>query len=58
MIGSLFLRSWERAERVGHAMTARGFTGALPVLAHHHWRSADAIALLVVLGGAVGMVIV
>ena len=32
MIGVLFLRSWERAERVGQAMTARGFTGTLPVI--------------------------
>ncbi|HEY3397212.1 MAG TPA: cobalt ECF transporter T component CbiQ [Armatimonadota bacterium] len=30
MIGSLFLRSYERAERVGHAMAARGFTGSFP----------------------------
>lgn len=30
VVGSLFLRSFERAERVGHAMVARGFTGTLP----------------------------
>jgi cobalt/nickel transport system permease protein len=30
MVGSLFLRSFERAERVSQAMQARGFTGLLP----------------------------
>jgi len=30
MVGSLFLRSFERAERVSAAMQARGFTGLLP----------------------------
>ena len=57
MIGSLFLRSWERAERVGQAMTARGFTGALPVLSNNRWRLADALVLALALAAAVGMVI-
>ncbi len=30
MVGSLFVRSFERAERVSWAMQARGFTGLLP----------------------------
>ena len=30
MVGSLFLRSFERAERVSVAMQSRGFTGLLP----------------------------
>ena len=30
MAGSLFLRTFERAERVGVAMQSRGFTGLLP----------------------------
>jgi cobalt/nickel transport system permease protein len=29
-IGLLFVRSWERAERVHQAMLSRGFTGSLP----------------------------
>lgn len=29
-LGTLFVRSFERGERVHHAMAARGFTGALP----------------------------
>ena len=45
MVGALFLRSAERAERVGHAMVARGFDGTLPVLSRHRWRAADAVAL-------------
>ncbi len=57
MIGSLFLRSWERAERVGQAMTARGFTGTLPVLTSNRWRWADALVLALILAGTVSMVI-
>jgi energy-coupling factor transporter transmembrane protein EcfT len=30
MVGSLFLRSVERSERLSVAMQARGFTGLLP----------------------------
>jgi cobalt/nickel transport system permease protein len=29
-IGLLFIKSWERAERVHAAMVSRGFTGSLP----------------------------
>lgn len=57
MIGALFVRSWERAERVGHAMTARGFTGSLPVLAQYQMRLADGLVLGLVVAASVGMVI-
>jgi cobalt/nickel transport system permease protein len=57
LVGSLFLRSWERAERVGHAMTARGFTGTLPVIAPERWRVADLAVLVLVVAGAVAMVV-
>jgi len=47
MVGSLFIRSTERAERVGHAMSARGYTGDLPLVrrsslaaAHVAWATA------------------
>jgi len=33
--GALFIRSYERGERVYEAMLARGYTGVMPVLAHH-----------------------
>ena len=29
-VGTLFLRSYERGERIHHAMLARGYTGRLP----------------------------
>ncbi len=32
MVGTLFLRSYERAERVGQAMVARGYDGAIRML--------------------------
>jgi len=32
MVGTLFLRSYERAERVGQAMVARGYDGAIRLL--------------------------
>jgi cobalt/nickel transport system permease protein len=57
MVGSLFLRSWERAERVGQALTARGFTGTLPVVGAPPWRAADFVALALVLAAAVALVI-
>jgi cobalt/nickel transport system permease protein len=33
MVGSLFIRSYERSERVHAAMLSRGFTGTLPAMA-------------------------
>ncbi|MGH8912634.1 MAG: cobalt ECF transporter T component CbiQ [Acidimicrobiia bacterium] len=33
--GALFIRSYERGERVYEAMLARGYTGVMPVLGHH-----------------------
>lgn len=30
--GAMFIRSYERGERIHHAMLARGFTGSMPVL--------------------------
>jgi cobalt/nickel transport system permease protein len=32
MVGSLFIRSYERAERVGQAMVARGYDGSMRML--------------------------
>lgn len=34
--GTLFVRSYERGERVHLAMLARGYTGSMPELHHHH----------------------
>jgi cobalt/nickel transport system permease protein len=33
-IGSLFIRSFERGERVYLAMVSRGYTGSMPLLSH------------------------
>ncbi|MCR4405856.1 MAG: cobalt ECF transporter T component CbiQ [Anaerolineae bacterium] len=41
MIGTLFIRSYERAERVYGAMVARGFDGQVRTLNDLHFRRAD-----------------
>jgi len=41
MLGSLFLRSYERGERVYFAMSARGFDGRMPLAAHEPLRTGD-----------------
>jgi len=56
MVGSLFLRSIERSERVYDAMLARGYDGQVRSLVHFHLRRPDVIALaatLAVVGGLV-----
>ncbi len=55
MVGSLFLRSYERGERVFDAMTARGFNGELrshsePVMARTDW-----LALVLLMALLVGV---
>lgn len=49
MIGSLFLRSFQRGERVYTAMLARGYTGQLRSLAERPLRMRDFLFLLSVL---------
>jgi len=41
MVGTLFLRSYERGERVYGAMVARGFDGQMRTLSTPHFRTAD-----------------
>jgi cobalt/nickel transport system permease protein len=41
MVGSLMLRSFERSERIYHAMAARGYAGELKSLAHHQFSARD-----------------
>jgi len=51
MTGSLFIRGYERAERVGHAMAARGYDGSVRLLVPlRRFGAADAAAVLVVVG--------
>jgi cobalt/nickel transport system permease protein len=37
VVGALFLRAHDRAERVADAMVSRGFTGQRRDLYHYHW---------------------
>lgn len=46
MVGSLFLRSIERSERVYDAMVARGYDGQVRSLVHFHFRPWDGAVLL------------
>lgn len=41
MVGTLFLRSFERSERVYQAMAARGFDGEIRTLSHLHIKPID-----------------
>jgi cobalt/nickel transport system permease protein len=50
MIGTLLLRSWERADRIHAAMISRGFSGLMPDTRLHRWRTADSVLLLGALG--------
>lgn len=43
-VGVLFARSWERADAVYRAMTARGFRGTFPVMAPARLRASDIMA--------------
>lgn len=47
MIGQLFLRSYERSDRVYEAMVARGFKGQFLTYNPHHMQNRDWIALLI-----------
>ncbi len=56
MIGSLFIRSYERSERIYAAMLSRGFAGEIHSLARLAWQPSDtwvALVWLVLLAGVV-----
>lgn len=50
MIGSLFIRTYDRGDRIHKAMMARGYEGHLPKVASVPWRSQDFIFLGCTLG--------
>ncbi len=50
MIGALFIRSYERGDRVYQAMLARGYQGTLPAVNASQMATPDWIALALVLG--------
>lgn len=45
MIGSLFIRTYERGDRIHQAMLARGYTGLLPISELPHTRRRDRAAI-------------
>lgn len=45
MIGQLFLRSYDRSERVHNAMLARGYTGLMRTMNPHHMHRTDWLTL-------------
>jgi cobalt/nickel transport system permease protein len=49
-LGTLVLRSWDRADRVYAAMLARGFNGEWPSPPHRAFSAIDAAALLLIAG--------
>lgn len=53
--GTLLVRGYERAERVGHAMRCRGFDGEFRTLTSFHTTSADVVAFLILLAAAAGV---
>jgi cobalt/nickel transport system permease protein len=50
--GALFVRSYERGERVHAAMLSRGFTGAMPTLDHRPSANREWVAVAVAVGCA------
>jgi cobalt/nickel transport system permease protein len=53
--GTLLVRGYERAERVGQAMRCRGFDGRFRTLTRFHTRPADLLVFLVLLLAAAGI---
>lgn len=59
--GALFIRSYERGERVYDAMASRGFTGTMPDLSHRHasrseWLTASLLPLAGLIVAAAALV--
>lgn len=53
IIGALFIRTVERAERIYRAMLSRGFQGEMPVLRHRGMAMNDVLFLLLVAAGLI-----
>jgi cobalt/nickel transport system permease protein len=49
MAGQLFLRSYERSDRVYNAMLARGYTGHMQTMNPHELRRVDYLTMALVL---------
>jgi cobalt/nickel transport system permease protein len=57
MIGSLFIRSYERSERIYQAMASRGYTGHTLTMAQPAWRARD-LWITIAWGAALAAVLV
>jgi cobalt/nickel transport system permease protein len=55
--GTLLVRGYEQAERVGQASRCRGFTGQYRTLTDFHTRPADVAAFALIVGGAAALLI-
>src|SRR5207302_4583571 len=53
--GTLLVRGYERAERVGQAMRCRGFDGQFRSLAAFRTRPVDVLAFVLIVAGAAGV---
>lgn len=57
LAGSLFIRAYDRGERIHQAMLSRGFTGALPSAEALEMRAADLLLIVVVALAAAAIVL-
>ena len=57
LVGVLMVRTWDRAERIYWAMSARGFDGSMPAPAHGAHHPADWAFAAAVVAGAAALVI-
>jgi cobalt/nickel transport system permease protein len=57
MVGMLFIRSFERADRVYHAMASRGYDGSIRTLSELSMQKTDMLkaALLIVIGLSINL---
>jgi cobalt/nickel transport system permease protein len=55
LTGTMLVRGYERAERVGQAMRCRGFDGRFRSLDVLHARWTDGLAFVMIVGGAAGL---
>jgi cobalt/nickel transport system permease protein len=54
-LGVLFVRSWERADGIYHAMLSRGFNGRFPSFTAGRWKVSDALLLLTAAAAAIAI---
>jgi len=54
-VALVFIRGWERAERVQAAMTVRGFRGEFPLARASRFQAADALFLIVMVASFLGV---